>query len=192
MFEYLRGRITELSPAQVVVECMGVGYAVHISLQTFSALKEGEESKVYVHPIYREDTQQLYGFSTKTERHVFRLLLSVSGIGSNTARLILSSMPATEVLSNISEGNVESFKAVKGVGAKTAQRLIVDLRDKGTLTFDDNLSSVGSPSITRDALDTLLVLGYNKALAEKAVSKALRENPELNLEGLIKQTLKTL
>ena len=192
MFEYLRGRITELSPAQAVVECMGVGYAVHISLQTFSALREGEEFKVFVHPIYREDSQQLFGFSTKTERHVFRLLLSVSGIGSNTARLILSSMPATEVLSNIADGNVESFKAVKGVGAKTAQRLIVDLRDKGTLTFDDNLTSIGSPSITRDALDTLLVLGYNKALAEKAVSKALRENPELDLEGLIKQTLKTL
>ena len=191
MFDYLRGTITDLSPAEAIVECAGVGYALHISLQTYGELIEGEEKLIYVHPVYREDAQLLFGFTAKAERKVFRLLLSVSGIGPNTARLILSSLSASEVNSAIQSGDVMTFKSVKGVGAKTAQRLIVDLRDKVTAE-DFALTTSGPADPMAEALQALVVLGYNRQSAEKALQKVRQEQPDEEVEGLIKKALQNL
>lgn len=191
MLEYLSGRITELNPALAIVECGGVGYAAQISLQTYGQLAQGEERLIYVHPVYREDTQLLFGFADKSERQVFRLLISVSGIGPNTARLILSSLNAEEVSSAIQSGDVMRFKSVKGVGAKTAQRLIVDLRDKmGSVEVIEGLGT--TTDLAAQALDALVVLGYARPTAEKAVAKARRQKPDAALEELIKIALQTI
>lgn len=191
MFEYLRGTITELSPAQATIECGGVGYALHISLQTYGKLNEGENKLLYVHPVYREDAQLLFGFIDKSERRVFQLLLSVSGIGPNTARLILSSLSAEEVSTAIQSSDVMRFKSVKGVGAKTAQRLIVDLRDKvGDIGMD--ILPGQAPDASTEALEALIVLGYNRNLAQKAVQKAKQQSQDASVEELIKNALQSL
>lgn len=191
MFEYLRGIIAELSPAQATVECAGVGYAVQISLQTYGKLIEGEERLLYVHPVYREDAQLLFGFIDRSERRIFQLLLSVSGIGPNTARLILSSLTAEEVTNALQSGDVMRFQSVKGVGAKTAQRLIVDLRDKVGAV---EMASV--PGVTVDsaseALEALVVLGYNRQQAQKAVHKARQQDADASVESLIRNALQIL
>lgn len=191
MFDYLRGTITELNPAMAIMECAGVGYALNISIQTYGQLMEGEQRLLYVHPIYREDTQQLFGFADKAERKIFQLLLSVSGIGPNTGRLILSSLTASDVSTAIQSGDVMKFKAVKGVGAKTAQRLIVDLRDKVGI---GDIEIPGGPASdpSSEALEALVVLGYNRNAAQKAIQKVRRDHPDADVETLIKNALQNL
>jgi Holliday junction DNA helicase RuvA len=191
MFEYLRGIITELSPAQATVECAGVGYAVQISLQTYGKLIEGEERRLYVHPVYREDAQLLFGFIDRSERRIFQLLLSVSGIGPNTARLILSSLTAEEVTNALQSGDVMRFQSVKGVGAKTAQRLIVDLRDKVGAVEMASVPGVAVDAAS-EALEALVVLGYNRQQAQKAVHKARQQDAEASVESLIRNALQIL
>ena len=192
MIEYLSGNLAEVSPALAVIDCQGVGYAVHISLNTFGKLSSGSKAKLYVHAVYREDAQLLFGFYTQEERFVFRMLISVSGVGPNTARLILSSLSASEVVEAIQMGNVGAFSSVKGIGAKTAQRLIVDLRDKAGQGAVLGIPGEGSATMLPEALNALMVLGYAKPVAEKAVLKVMKDQPELSLENLIKQTLKIL
>ncbi len=192
MIEYLSGNLAEVSPALAVIDCQGVGYAVHISLNTFGKLSSGSKTKLYVHAVYREDAQLLFGFYTQEERFVFRMLISVSGVGPNTARLILSSLSASEVVEAIQVGNVGAFSSVKGIGAKTAQRLIVDLRDKAGQGAVLGIPGEGSATMLPEALNALMVLGYAKPVAEKAVLKVMKDQPELSLENLIKQTLKIL
>lgn len=191
MFEYLRGIIAELSPAQATVECAGVGYAVQISLQTYGKLIEGEERLLYVHPVYREDAQLLFGFIERSERRIFQLLLSVSGIGPNTARLILSSLTAEEVTNALQSGDVMRFQSVKGVGAKTAQRLIVDLRDKVGAVEMASVPGVAVDSAS-EALEALVVLGYNRQQAQKAVHKARQQDADASVESLIRNALQIL
>lgn len=191
MFEYLRGIIAELSPAQATVECAGVGYAVQISLQTYGKLIEGEERLLYVHPVYREDAQLLFGFIDRSERRIFQLLLSVSGIGPNTARLILSSLTAEEVTNALQSGDVMRFQSVKGVGAKTAQRLIVDLRDKVGAVEMASVPGVAVDSAS-EALEALVVLGYNRQQAQKAVHKARQQDADASVESLIRNALQIL
>lgn len=195
MFEHLRGTIAELGPAFAVIDCHGVGYGVHLSLHTFSKLPKQGEVTLWVHPIYREDNQMLFGFAEREEREVFRMLIGVSGIGPNTARVVLSSMSPSEVVQALATGDPAAFKHVKGVGPKIAQRLMVELRDKvGRLPGSASFPALGSgPSSAFDeALQALEVLGYPRAAADKAVRSALALQPEATTGELVKISLKTL
>lgn len=193
MFEYIQGKIIEKTPAYAVIEANQVGYFIHISLTSFSQLQDQSEIKLFIHFAVREDAQVLYGFTSKTERQVFRHLISVSGIGPNTARMILSSMPPLEVEKAIFEENVGLLKSVKGIGAKTAQRVIIDLKDKvGTSFEDEQFEAPANNTLKIEALSALEVLGFAKKNAEKAVDKLLEANPVMPVEHLIKQALKVL
>lgn len=192
MITHLKGKIAELSPAHVVIDCNGVGYMLHISLNTFSKIKDLGEVFIYTLLIVREDAQLLYGFSERDEREIFIQLVSVSGIGAATARMILSSLSADEIRSAISAGDVRRFKAVKGVGEKSAQRIIVDLKDKmGQFTGSTGMGGV--LSMQAEAAAALAALGFSKAQADKALGAALKE-PGANdsVEKLIKLSLKFL
>lgn len=193
MIEYLKGRVVEKYPTHLIVEVNGIGYRVNISLSTYSALKDDCE-KILVHQVIREDAHLLYGFATADEREVFRSLISVSGIGVNTARTILSSMDAQGVRAAILSGDVNAFKNVKGIGLKTAQRVIIDL--KGSI----GETALGAPAgeamgvydIRREALDAMEVLGFARKAAEPVVDRIIRETPGLTVEKLVKLTLKSL
>lgn len=192
MITHLKGKIAELSPAHVVIDCNGVGYMLHISLNTFSKIKDLGEVFIYTLLIVREDAHILYGFSERDEREIFIQLVSVSGIGAATARMILSSLSADEIRSAISAGDVRRFKAVKGVGEKSAQRIIVDLKDKmGQFTGSTGMGGV--LSMQAEAAAALTALGFSKAQADKALGAALKE-PGANdsVEKLIKLSLKFL
>jgi len=192
MITHLKGKIAELSPAHVVIDCNGVGYMLHISLNTFSKIKDLGEVFIYTLLIVREDAHLLYGFSERDEREIFIQLVSVSGIGAATARMILSSLSADEIRSAISAGDVRRFKAVKGVGEKSAQRIIVDLKDKmGQFTGSTGMGGV--LSMQAEAAAALAALGFSKAQADKALGAALKE-PGANdsVEKLIKLSLKFL
>lgn len=192
MITHLKGKIAELSPAHVVIDCNGVGYMLHISLNTFSKIKDLGEVFIYTLLIVREDAHILYGFSERDEREIFIQLVSVSGIGAATARMILSSLSADEIRSAISAGDVRRFKAVKGVGEKSAQRIIVDLKDKmGQFTGSTGMGGV--LSMQAEAAAALAALGFSKAQADKALGAALKE-PGANdsVEKLIKLSLKFL
>lgn len=193
MITQLKGKVVELTPAHVVIDCNGVGYLAHISLNTFSAIKDSSEALIYTQPIVREDAHLLYGFSDKHEREIFVLLISVSGIGAATARMVLSSMSAEEIRSAIAAGDVRKFKAVKGVGDKSAQRIIVDLRDKVGLAASSITLSGGSLSIQGEAAAALAALGFSKPQADKALTSALKEpGAGDSVEKLIKLSLKFL
>lgn len=193
MITQIRGRLVEKNPTYVVVDCSGVGYLLHISLQTFSALGDEEAIKMYTHLSIREDAHTLYGFHTKTEREVFRLLISVSGVGPSIARTMLSSMTSEEIQNAIASENVGLIQSVKGIGAKTAQRVIVDLRDKILKTFDiDEVSVKLNNTNKEEALTALEVLGFSRKQSEKVVSNILKESPEATVELLIKKALKSL
>jgi len=195
MYEHLRGNIAELGPAFAVLDCNGIGFGLHLSLHTYAQLPQTGEVKLWVHPVYREDTQLLFGFADKEEREVFRLLIGVSGIGPNTARVVLSSMSPSEVVQALATGDPAAFKHVKGVGPKIAQRLVVELRDKvGRLPGSASFPSLGSgqPSVFDEALQALEVLGYPRAAADKAVRSALALQPEATTGELVKISLKTL
>jgi len=196
MIEYIYGQVKELNPSFVVMENNGIGYFINISLQTYSFLSGKENQDVYlkVHQIIREDAHLLYGFHNHKEREVFRHLLSVSGVGANTARLILSSMPPGEIQQAIQQENVNALKNIKGIGAKSAQRIIIDLKDKIGKQTDEGaeISPVLNNTLQEEALSALTTLGFNKNAAQKAVEKIIKEDPGIGVEALVKESLKRL
>lgn len=193
MITQIRGRLVEKNPTYVVVDCAGVGYLLHVSLQTFSALPTDENIRLFTHLSIREDAHTLYGFISKTEREVFKLLISVSGVGPSIARTMLSSMSSEEVQNAIALENVALIQSVKGIGAKTAQRVIVDLKDKILKTFDiDEVSLSSNNTNKEEALSALEVLGFNRKQSEKAIAVILKDSPNETVELLIKKALKNL
>jgi len=193
MFDYFEGQITELTPTYLVLELNGIGYLLHISINTYSALKAESKERIFVHQIIKEDAHLLYGFLSKKEREVFRLLISVSGIGSNTARMILSTLTPDETAQAIAKENVRALQNIKGIGAKTAQRMIIELKDKMLKIqgFEQNSNSTNN-TIIEEALSALVMLGFQKIQVEKAISQILKEEKELSVEELIKKALKVL
>lgn len=196
MYEYLNGKFALINPSSVVVDCNGVGYKIEISLNTYSQIKEKKEGKVFVHFIVREDMQVLYGFADEKERELFRLLIGVSGIGPNTARVMLSSLNSDELVKAIREEDLKSINAIKGIGNKTAQRVIVDLKDKvQKWDYSSEISSMASQKDNKNheqALLALQTLGFNKIIIEKTLDKILKENSQMDVENLIKEALKRL
>lgn len=197
MIEYLRGELAELSPATAIIECCGVGYETSITLNTYSALQGKKDVKVYIYEVIREDTHQLYGFSTKPERELFLLLISVSGIGGNTARTILSAFTVNELCDAIATGNEVAIKSVKGIGLKTAQRLIVDLKDKISGIYDGTKSNAAPVAAANNdnidgAVQALAMLGFPVSAANKVVQSIAKNQPEATIEQLIKLALKQL
>ncbi|NCT09777.1 MAG: Holliday junction branch migration protein RuvA [Flavobacteriia bacterium] len=193
MITQIRGRLVEKNPTEVVVDCNGVGYLLHISLNTFAGLPSDENVVLYTHLSIREDAHILFGFVTKTEREVFKLLISVSGVGPSIARTMLSSMTSEEIQQAIASGNVGVIQSVKGIGVKTAQRVIVDLKDKIMKTYDMSEVSQHTNNTNRDeALSALEVLGFNRKQSEKVVNGIVKENPDASIEKIIKLSLKNL
>ena len=194
MITQLQGKLVEKNPTHVVIDCHGVGYFVNISLNTYSALPEGEAIKLYTYLQIKEDAHTLYGFLTKAEREVFVLLLSVSGVGASTARTMLSSLTAAHVRSAIINGDVATIQAVKGIGAKTAQRVVLDLKDKMLKLQDFEEVSINTLNTNKEeALAALEVLGFVHKQAEKVVDTIVKlNNEELSVEEIIKQALKRL
>ena len=209
MIEYIKGELTEINPTEAVVEVNGIGYLLNISLNTFTAIQGKKEVKLYADESLvtggRDDSYTLYGFYNKQEREIYRMLITVSGVGSNTARMILSATSATELVNIIASGNEKALKGVKGIGLKTAQRIIVDLRDKMTQsgliaeTFDaGNMGEAGKldtniNSQTREeAVGALTMLGFAQAPSSKVVTEILRGNPDMPVEQVIKQALKLI
>ena len=187
------GNLVEKNPTNLVIDCNGVGYEVNISLHTFSLVPDSEAVKVYTHLQVKEDSHTLWGFVEKSEREVFKLLLSVSGIGSSTARTMLSSMSPKQVREAIAVGDVAAIQSVKGIGAKTAQRVIIDLKDKVLKLFDIDEEAVSLGNTNKEeALSALEVLGYNKKQAEKVCNSILKEDPNASVETIIKKALKSL
>ena len=194
MITQLQGKLVEKNPTHVVIDCHGVGYFVNISLNTYSALPEGEAIKLYTYLQIKEDAHTLYGFLTKAEREVFVLLLSVSGVGASTARTMLSSLTAAHVRSAIINGDVATIQAVKGIGAKTAQRVVLDLKDKMLKLQDFEEVSINTLNTNKEeALAALEVLGFMRKQAEKVVDIIIKSSSEeLSVEEIIKQALKRL
>ena len=195
MIEYIKGDITELTPATVVIECGGVGYEANISLNTFSAIQNLSRTKLYIYEAIREDAHVLYGFADKQERELFLLLISVSGIGGNTARMILSALTPAELCNVISSGNDKLLKTVKGIGLKTAQRIIVDLKDKIAALGLGNASGAAElpmnlqNEIVDEAVAALTMLGFPAAASQKVVHAILKEEPDSPVEKVIKLAL---
>lgn len=201
MIEYIRGELAELSPASAVIDCNGLGYAVNISLNTYSAIQGKKECKLYIYEAIREDAYILYGFVSKQERELFLLLISVSGIGGNTARMILSALSPAELVNVISTENTSMLKSVKGIGLKTAQRVIVDLKDKikSSATASESASggiantpSAASTQVQEEAIAALTMLGFAHAPSQKVVLALLKEEPDARVEQVIKLALKRL
>lgn len=197
MIEYLRGEVTELSPTTAIIECAGVGYETSITLNTYSVLQNKKEVKVYIYEIIREDTHQLFAFHSKEERELFLRLVSVSGIGGNTARTILSAFTVAELCDVIASGNEQILKSVKGIGLKTAQRIIVELKDKiQNLSGKTENSTIGMTSATNETADSaiaaLVMLGFPSAAASKVVQSVIKTRPDATVEQVIKLSLKQL
>jgi len=193
MIYFLRGRLVEKSPTQIIIDCNGVGYEVNISIYTYERLPKDEVIRIYTYFLVREDAQVLYGFMEKSERDVFIKLLSVSGIGASTARMMFSSLTPQEVVQAISDGDVDTIKSVKGIGLKTAQRVIVDLKDKvNKLDNSPEVLPFKNNTNKDEALSALVTLGYTKKQAEQSVTKILKNNPESSIEDIIKLALKNL
>ena len=194
MYEYLKGKLTEKSPTEAVIDCNGVAYFVNISLQTFSQIKDSEDVKLFMHLVVKEDSHTLFGFAQKAERSIFRSLISVSGVGANTARVILSSMSADEIYNAIITEDVITLTSIKGIGKKTAQRIILDLKDK-VAKQDANTELFSSSHNTNkeEALSALLMLGFANKAAEIALSKVIKTDGfDLNVEDLVRLALKIL
>jgi len=193
MITQLKGRMIEKSPTEIVIDCNGVGYLVNISLNTFSKLSDSESISLYTHLQVKEDSHTLFGFFEKTERNLFRQLISVSGIGASTARTMLSSLTPGEIQSAIVSGNVSVIQSVKGIGLKTAQRVIIDLKDKVSL-ISENDQFIGNISNTNqdEALSALEVLGYNRKQTSKLIEMLVNNSPEMSVEELIKGALNKL
>ena len=193
MIHHLRGKLVEKNPTHIIIECGGVGYFVNISLNTFSKLPAQENISIFTHLQVKEDSHTLYGFMEKSEREIFRLLLSVSGIGSSIARTMLSSMSPSQIRDAIANGDVPTIQAIKGIGAKTAQRVILDLRDKVLKVYDiDELSLSANNTNKDEALSALEVLGFARKQAERVVDKVLSQDSSLSVENIIKLALKNL
>ena len=196
MIDYIKGEITELTPAYVVLETSGTGYFINITLPTFSFLGEQTTAKLFIFESIREDAHVLYGFRYQSERQLFLLLISVSGIGANTARMIMSSYSAQEIQEMIASGNVSALNAIKGIGTKTAQRIIVDLKDKivkGSGGSDmPNLVTNKNTEQKEEAVSALIMLGFTAAASQKTVERILIEQPTLKVEQLIKLALKMM
>ncbi len=193
MITHLSGKLVEKNPTYVIVECHGVGYFLNISLHTFSLLGDEENIRLFTHLQIKEDAHTFFGFVEKAEREIFRLLLSVSGIGSSTARTMLSSLSPTQVRDAIANGDVASIQAIKGIGAKTAQRVILDLKDKILKVYDMGEVSLQSNNTSKEeALSALEVLGFVRRQSEKVVDKVLSEDPTRSVEDIIKLALKNL
>ncbi|MBT6635107.1 MAG: Holliday junction branch migration protein RuvA [Flavobacteriaceae bacterium] len=193
MITHVKGRLVEKAPTSVVIECNGIGYLINISLNTFSQIPDNENLKLYTHLQIKEDSHTLYGFHTIKEREIFRLLISVSGIGSSIARTMLSSISPDQIIEAISRENVSLIQSVKGIGSKTAQRVIIDLRDKILKVYDLDEGFASSNNTNKEeALSALEVLGINKKSSVKLVNKIVLENPDISVESIIKETLNKL
>jgi len=193
MYEFISGELKELNPTYAVVESSGIGYLVNISLQSFSALDGKQNVFLYLHQIVREDAHLLYGFTQKEERELFRYLISVSGVGANTARVILSSLSALELKNAILTSDVNTLKCIKGIGLKTAQRIVVDLKDKlGKEGADQEIFATIDNTLKQEALSALVMLGFAKGAAEKIIAQILKQNPSHTVENIIKEALKGL
>lgn len=194
MYEYIQGKIINLTPANAVIEAGSIGYFIHISLNTYSIINKKEQAQLFLHQVVREDAHLLYGFAEMAERELFRLLISVSGIGSNTALMMLSSLSTAEIRQAILEENVRLLQGIKGIGAKTAQRVIIDLKDKIGKTAGSGqiLISPADNTIREEALSALVMLGFARKNIEKELDKLLKSNPDLTVEQTIKMALKGL
>ncbi|WP_047548190.1 Holliday junction branch migration protein RuvA [Psychroserpens sp. Hel_I_66] len=193
MITHIQGKLVEKNPTDVVIDCNGVGYLLNISLHTFSQIPDQEALKLFTHLIVREDSHTLFGFSSTTEREIFKLLLSVSGIGANTARTMLSSLSPQQVKEGIVHGDVALIQSIKGIGAKTAARVILDLKDKVLKVYDIDEVSVNKNNTNKDeALSALEVLGFNKKQSERVVDKIVSQQPDASVENIIKAALKNL
>ena len=203
MFEYIKGELTELTPALAVVEAAGVGYAINISLNTYSAIQGKKDVRLFIHEALsaggRDDSFTLYGFATKKERELYRLLITVSGVGANTARMILSSLSASELGNAIASGNDKLLKSVKGIGLKTAQRIIVDLKDKVLslgITQEMSATGVGQPivesPVKEEAVRALVMLGFSPAPSAKVVDQVMKDNPGIEVQQVVKLALKLI
>ena len=199
MIEYVKGSLADITPAYAVIEANGVGYGLNISLNTYSAIQGKKETKLWVYEAIREDAYVLFGFATKQERDMFLLLITVSGVGANTARVILSEMTVNELCNVISTGNERVLKGVKGIGLKTAQRIIVDLKDKilssgvaQQISFAGGSQSTVDYGVRDEAVGALTMLGFSPAPSAKVVMAILKENPDMPVEQVIKQALKQI
>jgi len=193
MITQIKGRLVEKSPTELVIDCNGIGYLVNISLNTYSLLSESESISLYTHLQVKEDSHTLFGFFEKTERNLFRKLISVSGIGASTARTMLSSLSPDEIQRAILSENVTTIQSIKGIGLKTAQRVIIELRDKVVVLGDVDDSIIGmSNSKREEALSALEVLGYSRKQTTKVIDKIIGDNSEISVEGIIKDALNKL
>lgn len=193
MITQIIGRLVEKTPTQVVIDCNGVGYAVNISLYTFSQINDGENIKLYTHLQVREDSHTLFGFNTTIERSVFLLLISVSGIGSSTARMMLSSLEPLQIQRAIISDDLNTIKSVKGIGLKTAQRVLIELKDKMlNLQVEGEIQNFGNNTIKDEALSALEVLGYTRKQSERILDSIIQSVPESSVEELIKEALNKL
>ena len=193
MITHIQGRLVEKSPTDVVIDCNGIGYFINISLHTFSELPKSENVKLFTHLQVREDAHILYGFTTVAEREIFRLLISVSGVGASTARSMLSSLAPEQVIDAIAQNDLPTIQSVKGIGTKTAQRVVLDLKDKILKVYGLSSISTGSSNTNKnEALSALETLGFVRKQSEKVVDKIVNENPQASIEMIIKQALKNL
>ncbi|MDD2243710.1 MAG: Holliday junction branch migration protein RuvA [Dysgonamonadaceae bacterium] len=196
MIDYIKGEIAELNPASVTIECSGIGYQMNISLNTYTTLNGMQTAKLYIHESIREDAHVLFGFADKHERQIFLHLISVSGVGPSTARVILSSLDSKELAGVIATENITVLQSVKGIGAKTAQRIIVDLKDKIKLTDEEGtlqtLSKADISQTGHEAVAALVMLGFNQVASQKVVSKLVKASPSISVEAVIKEALKRL
>ena len=193
MITHIRGKLVEKKPTFVIIECNGIGYFLHISLHTYSKISDSEAIRLYTYLSVKEDSHTLFGFADKVEREIFKLLISVSGVGNSIARTMLSSMSPEQIQHAIASEDVTTIQSVKGIGAKTAQRLIIDLRDKIVKTYQINEDSIlPNNTIKEEALSALEVLGFSRKQVEKLVQKIVQEAPDTTLENIIKQALKNL
>ncbi|MBO7082952.1 MAG: Holliday junction branch migration protein RuvA [Bacteroidales bacterium] len=193
MYAFIAGKIAEITPAYAIIDNHGVGYFINITLNTFAAIGEQSEVKLYTHLQVLEDAHNLFGFYTSKERDMFELLISVSGVGCNTARLILSSLTVNELSTAIANEDIKTIQAVKGIGSKTAQRLIVDLKDKVRKTdYSEEIVEAVDNTVKNEALSALVILGFSKNAASKALDKLLKQSPDTPVEVLIREALKLL
>ena len=193
MYEYIRGKIIECNPANIIIEAGEIGFFVNISLNTYSKLNNKKEGILFLHQVIREDAHLLYGFANTNERQLFRNLISVNGVGSNTAIMMLSSLSPDELATAVTTENVAVLKAIKGIGVKTAQRIIIDLKDKLWKLYEtDQILPLADNTILNESLSALVMLGFGKKDAEKVVSRILKDQPKATVEDVIKQALKRL
>lgn len=193
MYEFIEGKISELAPAYTVINCNGIGFYVNISLNTYSAMQEQSNACLYIHQVIKDDSHTLFGFFDKNERIIFRLLISVSGIGSNTARMMLSSLSPLEIETAILSEDIALIKSIKGIGLKTAQRVIIELKDKiGKSNESGEVLPIANNSIKQEALSALIALGFAKKNIEKTLDKIVKTEPNIKIEDLVKKALKMM